>query len=60
MLLKQMLRKTATFVTIGIFLDKRSKLKPYVCSGCHDVLMSVNLNDIAILTIYLTNNIINI
>ena len=53
MLLKKMLQKTATFVTIGTFLDKRSKLKPYVCSGCH-VLMSVNLNDIAIFTIYLT------
>ena len=32
------------------FLDKGFKFQPYVCNGCHDVLMmSINLCDIAIL-----------
>ena len=32
------------------FLDKDFKFETYVCNGCHDLLMmSVNLNDIAIL-----------
>ena len=32
------------------FLDKRYKFQPYVCNGCHDVLvMSMNLGDIPIL-----------
>ena len=33
------------------FLDKGFKLQQYVCKSCHDVLMSVNLNNIAILNI---------
>ena len=32
------------------FLDKRYKFQPYVCNGCHDVLvMSMNLGNIPIL-----------
>ena len=32
------------------FLDKGFNFQPYVCSGCHDILMmSMNLCDIAIL-----------
>ena len=34
-------------------LDKGLKFQPYVCSGCHDVLMmSISLSDIAILNIH--------
>ena len=32
------------------FVDKRSKLQPDICNGCHDVLvMSMKLSNIAIL-----------
>ena len=35
------------------FLDMKFKFQPYVCNGCHDVLMmSVSLNNIAILNIH--------
>ena len=34
------------------FLDKRFNFQPDVCNGCNDVLMSINLNDIAILNIH--------
>ena len=35
------------------FLHKRFKFQPYVCSGCHDVLMvSMNLSNIVILNIH--------
>ena len=34
------------------FLDKAFTFEPYVCNGCHDVLVvSVNLSNIAILNI---------
>ena len=33
------------------FLDKGFKFQSYVCNGSHDVLMSANLSDIAILNI---------
>ena len=51
-LIKQLHHKSAIFVTNGIFLDKGFKFQPDVCNGYHDVLlMSLNLNDIAILNI---------
>ena len=34
------------------FLNKRFNFQPDVCNGCNDVLMSINLNDIAILNIH--------
>ena len=35
------------------FLDEEFNSQPYVCNGCHDVLMmSINLNDISILNIH--------
>ena len=35
------------------FLDKRFKFQLYLCNECHDLLMmSINLNDIAILNIH--------
>ena len=38
------------FLMIGIFFDKGFKFEPFVCNGCCNVLMmSVNLNDTAIL-----------
>ena len=33
------------------FLNKGFKFPPNVCNKCHDLLMSMNLNDIAILNI---------
>ena len=34
------------------FADKGFKFQPYVCNGCHDLLMmSINFTDIAILNI---------
>ena len=30
------------------FLDKGFKLQPHVCNRCHDIMVSVNLSDIAI------------
>ena len=34
------------------FVDNGFKFEPYVCNGCHDMLMmSINLNDIATLRI---------
>ena len=33
------------------FLDKGFHFQPHVCNGCHDLLMSMNLSDIAILNI---------
>ena len=41
------------FCIIFHFLDKGFKFQPYVCYGCHDVLMMyINLNDIVILNIH--------
>ena len=35
------------------FLNKGFRFQPAICNGCHDVLMvSLNLNDIAILNIH--------
>ena len=45
-----MYQKSVIFVTIGIFYIG-FKFQPYVPNGCHNVLMSINLNDIAILDI---------
>ena len=48
-MIKQMHQRNVLFVIIGIFLNKKFKFQPYVCNGCHDVLiMPVNPNDIAI------------
>ena len=34
------------------FLDKEFKFQPYICNGCHDMLMlSMSLSNIAILSI---------
>ena len=41
--------KNVMFVTIGISQTIYSfKFQPDVCNRCHDLLMSVNLSDIAI------------
>ena len=49
-LIKQAYQKNVIFLMIGIFFDKGFKLEPFVCNGCCNVLMmSVNLNDTAIL-----------
>ena len=45
-----MYQKSVIFVTIGIFYIG-FKFQPYVPNGCHNVLMSINLNDIAILDV---------
>ena len=38
------------------FLNKGFQFQPYVCNGCHELLMmSMNLSDIAILKINLKN-----
>ena len=46
MLIRQMNKKSVWY-----FLEKCFMFQPNVCNGCHDVLMSVNLKDIAILNI---------
>ena len=55
MLTKQVRQKSVVFVTIGIFLNKGFRFKPYVCNRYHDLLMmsmnSMNLCNIAILKI---------
>ena len=48
---RQVNQKSLIFVTIGIFLNKGFKFQTYVCNRCHDLLMSVNLSDIAILKV---------
>ena len=45
-LVRQMFQRSVLFATIGIF-----KLRCDACNRYHDVLMSINLNDIAILNI---------
>ena len=51
-IIKQKLKNSVMFVAISIFLEKGFKFQSYVCNDCHDVLMmSINLNDIAILNI---------
>ena len=48
-LIKQTNKKSAIFVTIGIFLNKGFKFQPNLCNRCQDLLMmSMNLSDIAI------------
>ena len=48
-LIKQRNKKSAIFVTIGIFLNKGFKFQPNLCNRCQDLLMmSMNLSDIAI------------
>ena len=46
MLIRQMNQKSVRY-----FLEKCFMFQPNVCNGCHDILMSVNLKDIAILKI---------
>ena len=55
MLIKQANEKSATFVTIGIFLKKAFKFKPNFCNKCYDLLRSMNLSNIAILNIKSAN-----
>ena len=55
MLIKQANEKSATFVTIGIFLNKAFKFKPNFCNKCYDLLRSMNLSNIAILNIKSAN-----
>ena len=51
-LIKQVLQKSAIFITIGIFFNKGFKFQTYVCNRCHDLSrMSIDLNDIIILRI---------
>ena len=52
MLIKQANHKGVIIVTIAILLGKRFKFQSYVCNRYNiSLMMSVNLNDIAILTI---------
>ena len=44
-------QKNAILCHYRYFLDKGFKFQPNVCNGCHDLLMSMNFNDIAILNI---------
>ena len=44
-------QKNAILCHYWYFLDKGFKFQPNVCNGCHDLLMSMNFNDIAILNI---------
>ena len=50
MLIRQVNQKKTIFVII-VFLDKGFNFQPHVCNGCHDLLMSMNLCDIAKLNI---------
>ena len=44
-----------------VFSDKGFKSQPYVCNGCHGLLiMSINLNNIAVLNINGTDYCFNI
>ena len=47
-LIKEVHQQSAIFTTICISLDKGSKFHLCVCNGSHDLLMSINFNDIAI------------
>ena len=48
-LIKQTNKKSAIFVTIGIFSNKGFKFQPNLSNRCQDLLMmSMNLSDIAI------------
>ena len=43
------------------FLDKRFKFQPYLCNGCHDLLMmSINFNNIVVLNIHIVDYCCNI
>ena len=42
-------QKSVLFITTEFF---RVKFRPTVCNSCHNMLMFVNLNNIAILNIY--------
>ena len=50
--IKQINQKSMIFATIDLFLDKGFKFQPDVCNRCHDVLMSLDLSNIAILNIH--------
>ena len=53
MFIRQVHLKSLLFATIVVFLNKRFKFQPSICNGCRDILMmSMNLNDNAILNIY--------
>ena len=51
MLIKQVHQKSVMFVNTGYFLNYSFKFQPNVCHRCHDLLMSMNLSDIANLNI---------
>ena len=51
LLIKQAHQKSVIFRHYWYFLDKGFKLQEYVSKSCHHVLMSANLNNIAILNI---------
>ena len=50
--IKQINQKSMIFATIDLFLDKGFKFQPDVCNRCHDVLMSLDLSNIAFLNIH--------
>ena len=51
-LIKTSVSKECDVCQFWDFKDKKFKFELHVCKGCHDVLMiSINLNDIAILSI---------
>ena len=48
-LIREVHQKNVVFATIGLFQENWFNFQPYVCNGCHDLLMvSINLNDIAV------------
>ena len=50
-LILKSLSKECIICHFQYFLDKGFKFQPYICSECHNVLTSMNLNDIAMLSI---------
>ena len=49
--LKELMLIKFCYLPVLAFLDKGFRFQTYVCNGCHDFLMSINLDDIAILNI---------
>ena len=50
-LIKEVQQKSVIFAAI-VFLDKGFKFQLYICNGCHDVLMIMNLSTITVSKIY--------
>ena len=50
-LIKEVQQKSVIFAAI-VFLDKGFKFQLYICNGCHDVLMFMNLSTITVSKIY--------